>query len=101
MNNKHRHRPYLMIICRILRILVLNNSECSWWKLCSSSNLNPKVFARYIEFMEKSKLVMIEAVSSKRRFVKITPKGFNLVQNVDNTLDTLQTEMSCSVGDFR
>jgi len=84
-----KFRPSLTIVCRILRNLVAFGSECGWWRICSSSNLNPRVFRRNIESMERLKLVIIEAISSRQRIVKITQSGFNLVKNVDAALESI------------
>ena len=96
-----RFRPFLIIVCRILRHLVVYGSECSWWKLCSSSNLNPRVFRRYIESMVRLKLLIIEAVSSRKRIVRITQFGFNLVKNVDAALESIGLGKNLDPDTFR
>jgi predicted transcriptional regulator len=98
---EQRNRPFLMIVCRILRILVTNGSECSWWRLGSGSNLNPRVFKRYIEMMEGLKLVDVVIISSLHRNIKITKKGFDLIGNIDNVLKDIGLGTNHDLDIFR
>jgi len=97
----HKYRPFLMIVCRILRILITYGSECSWWRVGSGANLNPRVFKGYIETMERLKLVDILIISSRHRNIKITQKGFDLIGNIDNALKDIGLGTNHDLDIFR
>jgi len=51
--------------------------------------------------MVRLKLLIIEAVSSRKRIVRITQFGFNLVKNVDAALESIGLGKNLDPDTFR